>query len=225
MMDSPKHLPLDPVAPGKVSIEESPGVLRLILDNEPARNALTSPMLQEIADTLTTKIREDIRAVVITGAGTAAFCSGANLQALQDRVSTENLTDQIRDTFALLGSCKVPTIARITGACIGAGLELALTCDLRVCSPESLFSLPAARLGVSYPADGLRRFVEKVGLSNATRIALLGERISADDAYAMGLVHHQASDPDDLVATWIALLKGNHSTAVSTMKRTLRACS
>lgn len=163
--------------------------------NQPARqNALTGAMLTELAETLRTlSARGDIRAVILRGVGDSPFSSGFDLGELPERPVTPEearaIHAPVRQAAEAILACRHPVVAAIRGFAYGAGLELAVHCDLRIAAEDARFSMPPARFGFLYPYEGIRRFVEVVGLSHATALFLLGETITATRAYEIGLVH------------------------------------
>ncbi len=220
-MDSALAVPSDPA---HIRSESSAGVLRLTIVHPRARNALTAAMLQTLTDALL-HLPNGTRVVVLTGDGSGAFSSGADLRAITDSESVAAMREAVSCVVAAVESCPAPTIASIDGLCIGAAIELVLAADLRVCSAGSVFRLPAARLGIDYPRQGLARYVDAIGLTATTRIALLGEKIEAADAATWGLVHAVAADAvalDALVIDWTERLLQGDPTAVSGMRASLR---
>jgi enoyl-CoA hydratase len=208
------------IAPERIDAEQSGGCLRLTIDRPAARNALTPAMFADLAAALRGVEVATTRSVVLTGAG-EMFSAGADLVAVRS-TSPAAVRVALDEVLDALDACPVPTLARIPGPCVGAAVELALACDLRVCSQGAHFALPAARLGIDYPRHGLARYVAVVGVANTRRIALLGERIGSSEAAAMGLVHRVAADLDAAVTEWTDLLDANDAAAVNAMTRTLR---
>jgi enoyl-CoA hydratase/carnithine racemase len=186
------------------------------------KNAISLAMLEAmpglIDDAVTT---HSCTSIVFVGAGDDAFCAGFDLGALA--VSDPAAIDEVitRAYDALVGS-PVPTIACIDGWCIGAGLELALCCDLRTCSPASRFQLPAGKIGINYPRHGLRRIADAVGLAAARRIIILSERVPAVEAVRIGLAHELAESPEAIAAGWAKTIDESDASAVNGMRQTLR---
>src|SRR6201982_3419409 len=136
---------------------------------------------------------DDVRVVVLTGAGGKAFVSGADIsQFASARASIEASRAYDVTTAAAFNGIydfPKPTIAMIRGYCIGGGLGLASCCDLRICSDNSKFAVPAAKLGLGYAYAGLKRLVDIVGQSFAKEIFYTSRQFDAQEAYAMGLVN------------------------------------
>ena len=135
----------------------------------------------------------DIRVVVLTGAGGKAFVSGADISKFEsERANLESARAYSKKSDAAYSSIAEfpkPTIAMIRGYCIGGGLGLATCCDLRICSDNSRFAVPAAKLGIGYGYVGLKRLVDIVGPSFAKEIFYTARQFDAQEAAAMGLVN------------------------------------
>src|SRR3989440_558466 len=136
---------------------------------------------------------DEVRCVAFRGAGTEAFAAGADISEFESVRSNRGAVAQYDDLLdrvlhSIQGSPK-PTLAMIYGFCLGGGVEIALACDLRYCGASAQFGIPAARLGLGYNIEGHKRLLETVGHARAREIMFLGRRYSADDAFAMGLVH------------------------------------
>ncbi len=141
-----------------------------------------------------------VRVIVLAGAGEKAFVSGADISEFDAKRDTEEAIrnyDAVGDLAdeALLGASK-PTITMIRGICYGGGLGIALTTDLRICSSDATFAIPAARLGVGYGYDGIRRLVDIVGPAFAKEIFFSAGRFTAEDARIMGLVNRVVAPAD-----------------------------
>jgi enoyl-CoA hydratase/carnithine racemase len=140
---------------------------------------------------------DDVRVVVLTGAGGKAFVSGADISEFaSERASIEatRAYDVVTaSTFNAIYDFPKPTIAMIRGYCVGGGVGLASCCDLRICSEDSKFAVPAAKLGLGYAYAGLKRLTDIVGPSFAKEIFYTARQFSAQEAYAMGLVNRVVS--------------------------------
>jgi enoyl-CoA hydratase/carnithine racemase len=136
---------------------------------------------------------DEVRVVVLTGAGGKAFVSGADISKFaSERASIEAPRAYDVITAAAFNSIydfPKPTIAMIRGYCIGGGVGLASCCDMRICSDNSKFAVPAAKLGLGYAYAGLKRLVDIVGASFAKEIFYTARHFDAQEAYAMGLVN------------------------------------
>lgn len=183
----------------KVRIEALAGGVRLLTLTDPGkRNAMGEQMSRELIAALQA-LRDDdeTRALVITGEG-PAFCAGADLPELfgdADRsvIETHARLQRYYQAFLLVRELGFPTIAAVNGPAVGAGLNLALCCDLRTAGPNATFGATFARIGL-HPGGGCTWFlVHAIGASKALRTLLLGEEINAEQAVAWGL----ADGPED----------------------------
>lgn len=130
--------------------------------------------------------RDDLRALVITGAG-GAFCSGADISTPED-IHPRHKLRRLTDVALALHDLTIPTIAKVTGVAVGAGWNLALGCDLVVATPESRFCEVFSKRGLSVDLGGSWLLPKLVGLQQAKRLVLLAETIDADEARSLGLV-------------------------------------
>ncbi len=170
--------------------------LAWITFNRPERrNAVSLEMWQAIPDFVAqVAADDDIRVLLIRGTGDEAFISGADISQFGSvRANADATQTYDRATGAALGSLATlekPVIAMINGICFGGGCSVAVMCDLRVCSDDSRFCIPAARLSVAYPIErGVERLVHVVGAANATEILVTARVYNADEALRMGLVN------------------------------------
>src|SRR5271169_5938761 len=170
------------------------GVGYLIFNNPERHNAVSLDMW-EAAEGILADFAADkaIRVVVLTGAGGKAFVSGADISKFESERSSKEAIDHYnaavdRANTAVFEFPK-PTIAMIRGYCIGGGVGLALCCDLRICSDNSRFAVPAAKLGLGYGYSGLKKFVDVVGPSFAKEIFYTARQFDAEEARMMGLVN------------------------------------
>lgn len=192
----------------KVRIETLAGGVRLLTLTDPdKRNALGTQMSRElIAAFQALQADSETRALIITGEG-PAFCAGADLPELfgdADRpiIDIHTSLQRYYQAFLLVRELEFPTIAAVNGPAVGAGLNLALCCDLRTASPSAMFGATFARIGL-HPGGGCTWFlVHAIGASRALRTLLLGEEIDAEQAVAWGLADGPA---DDCVAAAIEL--------------------
>jgi enoyl-CoA hydratase len=188
----------------KLLTRKEAGVGFVTFNNPERHNAVSLEMWEATTDALAAFATDDeVRVVVLTGAGGKAFVSGADIsQFASARASIEATRAYDVKTAAAFNSIydfPKPTIAMIRGYCIGGGLGLASCCDLRICSDNSKFAVPAAKLGLGYAYAGLKRLVDIVGPSFAKEIFYTARQFDAQEAYAMGLVNRVVA-PDDLEA-------------------------
>ena len=166
----------------------------VIFNNPERHNAVSLEMWARTAEILDEFARDDeVRVVVITGAGGKSFVSGADISRFESERSSVDATKHYNATvekaYAGVQEFPKPTIAMIRGYCIGGGLGLAVCCDLRICSDNSRFGIPAAKLGLGYSYPGVKRLVDVVGPSFAKEIFFTARQFDAEEARVMGLVN------------------------------------
>lgn len=171
-----------------------------LIDRPERANALNAELCAE----LTGRIRDhaDLGAIVIGGTGDRAFCAGADLGRRAADAEAGGIEhgggDTFRPAFDLLLDSIVdypaPVIAAVNGAALGAGMQLAVACDLRVAAPGAKFGIPAGRLGVVISAANVRRLVLAVGQPTARDVLLTARTLDVDDAERVGLVQRRALD-------------------------------
>lgn len=200
------------------------GVAIVTLERPEAMNSIdpeSNEQLLEIWDEVSNN--EDIRVLVLTGAGGRAFCTGADLKKTMPPANgpaRQVFGGTKHFNFGTLQTDK-PVIAAINGYALGGGLELALLADIRVCSENAQFGLPEVRVGSIPGAGGTQRLIRAVGQSDAMRLLLTGERIDAMEALRIGLVSRVVSLPE-LLETALGLARAmaaNAPLAMTAVKR------
>jgi len=192
-------------ADGKMLAEVADGIGTITFNNPDKRNAMSLEMWRGLTEILD-RFAEDpsIRAVVLTGAGTKAFVSGADISQFgaqrNDAAAQRDYDTQTSAGRARLAAFPRPIIARIRGFCLGGGIGIALQADLRIASEDAEFGIPAARLGLAYGAGMVRQLVALVGPAHARMLLYTGTRIEAREAERIGLVNRTVR-PEDLVET------------------------
>lgn len=161
-------------------------VLTLTLNRPERRNAVDPELLSELAEALRTD-GERAGVIVLRGAGTQAFCAGYDLSRLTGSIEDLDADRHIGDAATALRTCPAPVIARLQGHCQGAGVELALNCDLRIAADLRL-SVPAVGLGVVYRYPFVARLVQICGIARASDLLLGMLELDSSTAYAWGLV-------------------------------------
>ena len=175
------------------------GVATVTLNRPERMNALNPAIKSELASVLAeVESSEEIRVLVITGAGEKAFCAGKDLKEVSDsKASPSEFYQEQRRTlqlFSNLESCPKPTIAAINGVALGGGAELALCCDLRLLSARATFGLPEAGLGVIPAGGGTQRLARLVGPSKAKELMFFCEHLNADQCVRDGIANRVFSD-------------------------------
>src|SRR6202040_1900680 len=166
----------------------------VIFNNPERRNAVSLEMWEATVRILDDFGNDnDIRVVVLTGAGDKAFVSGADISKFESERANEEAQARYNEMVAKandsLYEFPKPTIAMIRGYCIGGGLGLAVCCDLRIASDNSRFAIPAAKLGLGYGFPGIKRLSDLVGPSFTKEIFYTARQFDAAEAQAMGLVN------------------------------------
>lgn len=166
------------------------------IDRPERRNALNAEVCTQLLEHLDAD--HDLRAVVITGAGDQAFSAGADLVVRAEDASEPGGGDTFRPAFervlAAIVDYPAPVLAAINGAAIGAGLQLAVACDVRIAVPTATFSIPAARLGVFLSPANVHRLAALVGQGAARDLLLTARTLDVDAAVAVGLVQRRSYD-------------------------------
>jgi enoyl-CoA hydratase/carnithine racemase len=198
-------------ADGKMLAETEDGVGLITFNQPEKRNAMSVGMWQGLSEILA-EFEADpaVRVVILTGAGTKAFVSGADIsQFAANRADASAQRDYDRLTSAgraRLAAFPKPVIARIRGYCLGGGLGIAMQADLRIAAEDSWFGIPAARLGIAYGWDMVSRLVSLVGPAHARTLLYTGERLDSAEAGRIGLVNRVVPD-EDLNETVLALAR------------------
>ena len=174
------------------------GIAAVVLNRPDVRNAIDKAMIDDLHAALDAlAARDDVNVLVLSGAGGKAFAAGADIAQLRERKSREALLAINARLFQKLEEFPVPTIAAVTGFCLGGGCELAMSCDIRIAGRSSKFGQPEVALGIIPAAGGTQRLPRLVGLGRAKEIIFTGRMVDADEAGRIGLVNHVVDD--DLV--------------------------
>ena len=173
----------------------------IVFNNPEKLNAVSLAMWQRAAELLEEyRADEMVRVLVISGAGGKAFVSGADISKFEsERAGAEGAAKYNATSarvYETLYNFPKPTIARITGYCIGGGMNLAACCDLRYCNEAARFGIPAAKLGLGYGYAALRRLAEIIGLPHTLEMIYTARQFTAAEALHIGLVHKVASDAE-----------------------------
>jgi enoyl-CoA hydratase/carnithine racemase len=178
----------------KMIARKGGGVGTMIFNNLSKHNAVSLEMWQAVIDILDDFAHDDaVRVIVVRGAGGKAFVSGADISKFEDERAESEAVERYNEIserayLALLESPK-PTIAMIEGYCIGGGAGLAVCCDLRICTDDAKFAIPAAKLGLGYGLTRLQRLINLVGPFFTKEIFFTARQFTAVEAAAMGLVN------------------------------------
>jgi len=176
------------ISPTPRMIAEKDGPVGRLIFNKPERHNATSSDMWAAIPVILDDFEKDpaIRVVVVTGAGDKAFVSGADISEFETARSTPEQVKRYDEIGELantrLTKCSKPTIARIRGYCVGGGLAVSLTCDIRIASENSKFAVPAAKLGLGYRAAGIKTLMNVVGPAYAKEIFYTGRLFDAAEA-------------------------------------------
>jgi enoyl-CoA hydratase/3-hydroxyacyl-CoA dehydrogenase len=185
------------------------GLLAVELDRPERMNALSADLLGEIDALLTSVDTDDVRCVTFEGAGDRAFSAGADIGGFADATPTDFM--DVTPTFETVNDFERPTVAKVDGYCLGAGLELALACDLRIATDGSEFGSPEIRLGLIPGGGGTQRLLRLLGETRAKELVFRGNRIDAERAEDWGLINRAVPDDEfeDVVSEFVDdLLEG-----------------
>lgn len=205
------------------------GIARITFNNPSKRNALSIEMRGGLQRALTELAGDgDVRVVVMTGAGEAAFVSGADISefgsqrtSADARAAFDRGAEEVGRAWAAL---PMPVIAMIRGYCIGGGLLTALQADIRIASPDAQFGVPAARLGLGYGYGGVKQLIDLVGPAWASEILFSARRLSADEALSIGLVNRvvDAERLEDDVTGLAGMIAANAPLTIAACKAAIR---
>ena len=175
----------------KTSIEGA--VATVLFSNLPKMNAMSYDMWRAVPKVFAELDKNPaVRVIVCAGDGDKAFISGADIsqfEKLRGTLAAQiEYNKAVEQAYVAPMNCAKPVIARIRGICIGGGLGFAAACDLRICSDDSVFRMPAARLGLGYSPAGVRRFMNVLGAANTTDIFMSARKFDAKEALRMGFV-------------------------------------
>ena len=226
MLDTPRNETA--YADGKILKAITEGVGVVTFNNPDKRNAMSLEMWEGLGQALTA-LRDDpdVRVVVLVGAGDKAFVSGADISQFEkNRHNAEASEEYSRRSEAqrnLLANYPKPIIACIRGFCLGGGMQVAMSTDMRIAAEDSQFGIPAAKLGIAYGYDGLRNLVSLVGPSWARLIMYTGMRIGSAEALRIGLVDRVVPDAELWNATMeiARTIPGNAPLAIQAAKITI----
>ena len=210
---------------GRMVGRKEGGVGWLVIDNPAKRNAIGLEMWQEAGAILDGFAADDeLRCLVVTGAGDRAFASGADLSSVAAGPAENPHADYDRIAGAgrhKLATFPKPVIAMIRGYCLGGGLGVALACDLRIAAEDSSFGIPAARLGIAYSIEHTQRLVDLIGPGNTLELLMTGRRIDALHALRIGLINQvvPVAELEATVRDLAATLADNAPLSVRASKR------
>jgi len=209
---------------GRIRVERSGDTARVVIDNARKANALGSALLDALRATFESLAADPPRAVVLTGAGERAFAGGADLAELGalDVDSARVFITRVHEACAAVRRCPAPVIARLRGAALGAGLELAASCDIRVACEDASFGMPEVRFGIPSVVEAAL-LPRLIGRGRAAWFLLTGRNIGARTALEWGLVERvvPAVELDAEIEATLAAIRQMDPAAVREQKRLL----
>jgi enoyl-CoA hydratase len=211
-------------------LAEKDGAVGHIIFNNPARhNAVSLEMWQGLAQIMDDFEADDaVRVIVVSGAGGKAFVSGADISEFKEKRANEDAAaaySRISEASRLrLQDTLKPTIAMIRGYCIGGGLATAITCDIRIAAEGSRFGIPAAKLGLGYAYDGIKKLIDLVGPAFAREIFYTARQFNAEEALGMGLINRLLPDGEleSYVKNYCDLIAANAPLTIRAAKQIVR---
>jgi len=214
--------------PGKLNVKRDGHIGIIEFDNQHKFNAVNMEMWQDVAKAIG-EFTEDrnIRVVMLQGAGEKAFVSGADISQFgekRDSAEAQAIYNAaVEGGYKSVFNCPKPTIAKIRGVCMGGGLGLAGYCDIRYCSDDAKFRMPAARLGLGYGFDGLERFASIIGPANTSDLFFSARIFGAADALQMGFVSKvlPVAEIESFVKGYCTMITENAPLTVAASKRSM----
>lgn len=202
-------------------------VCTITINRPDKRNSLNTNILECLSQAMDDLDKsEDIRVIILRGKGNKAFCAGFDVSEIPTepgnlKAGSEHET--LEETFKRLRNFKYPVIAMINGACAGAGLDLALNCDLRIAQEGARLGITPAKLGVTYHPAGLNRFIQLVGVSVTKELFYTGRLIPATRALELGLVDQlvQADELEKVVINLAQEIADNAPLSIRCLKYTI----
>ena len=211
-------------ANAELGVQARGGVLWLTIQREERRNALSHAVLAAMTEAITRASADrSLRAIVVTGAGTTAFCAGADLQSA--KAFTLDYSEPYGHLAQLLRAsraCNLPLVARVNGACVAGGMGLLAMCDLAVAATHATFGLPEVKVGV-FPAQVLSVLQHLVPRRRLAEMCITGEPVTSQQALEWGLVNYVDDDVDARLGWLLARIADKSPAAIRrglyTMKR------
>lgn len=199
-------------------------VARVTIAHDRKLNTLGSPLLVALAEAFAA-VPGTARAVVLTGQGARAFIGGADITEMA-RIETpaqgRAFIERVHAVCVAIRACPVPVIARINGWCLGAGLEIAAACDLRIAIPTAMFGMPEVRVGIPSVVEAAL-LPGLIGWGRTRRLLLLGETFGAAEMERWGFLERVSDDLDAACDEWCALIAEAGPVAVRAQKALIRA--
>ena len=210
----------------KMILEIKNQVGYITFNNPEKHNAVSLEMWESLGEMMNKLEKDnDVRVIVLKGAGGKSFVSGADISKFdKDRSTKEQVLNYNRKTGKLyqrIENFPKPTIAMIDGYCIGGGLNLAVCCDIRICSEKSQFAMPAAKLSLGYPFSSIKRLFDTMGPGMSKHFMFTAERINSNEALNCGLVQKLVKDEEleNFVNNYAETISKNAPLTIKAMKQ------
>lgn len=209
----------------RIVVEQHGDVRHVIVANHAKLNTLNSPLLEQLAAAF--DVDHATRAVVLTGEGGRAFIGGADISEMGAITTPEGgraFITRVHRASAAIRACRVPVIARIQGWCLGAGMEIAAACDMRLASTAAKFGMPEVRVGIPSVIEAAL-LPGLIGWGRTRRLLLLAETLDAATAEAWGFCERvvQPEALDVALEEWLGMLRAAGPEAIANQKALIRA--
>ena len=204
----------------------------VVFNNPERRNAVSVDMWEAVPKVLDGFAKDpEIRVVVLAGAGDKAFISGADISQFEKQRSSKEQVQHYEDiseaALAKLAGFEKPVIAMLRGYCLGAGINVANSCDLRIAAEDARFGIPAGKMGLGYRATSMQKLVDIVGPAFALEVMLTARQFTAAEALHMGLVHRvvPVTELESFTKKYCEDIAANAPLTLRAAKRTIREVS
>ena len=209
-----------------IRLEVLDGVASIFLDRRATRNALDGDGWRALAVAIVQAGATDARLLLLRSGAAGAFCSGSDLADLErlasDPAARPPFRAIMREAIDALPRLPIPTIAIIDGHCFGAGVALALGCDIRIAGPGARFAVTPAKLGISYPQEDVERLVATVGAGQAARLLFTACALDADEAARIGLVELSCASAEARALEMVEAISANSRDSLALLKAMLQ---
>jgi len=209
----------------KIIAKKENGVGWIVLNNVERHNAISLEMWSAAMEAMQDfRADKSVRVMVVTGAGGKAFASGADISKFKDErqeaAAVAHYQETTQKAYDTVLGMPIPTIAMIRGYCIGGGTALAVCCDIRICTENAKFGVPAAKLGLGYGMNRAKPLVDLIGPAYAKEMFFTGRQFTAQEAEKMGLVNRVLSDAEveKYVKDYAETISGNAPLTVNSVK-------
>ena len=203
--------------------EQKGAIATITINREKALNALNSQVLDELNATLDSVDLETVRCLILTGAGEKSFVAGADIGEMSTLTKAEGeaFGKKGNDVFRKLETFPIPVIAAVNGFALGGGCEIAMSCDIRICSDNAMFGQPEVGLGITPGFGGTQRLARLVGAGMAKQLIYTARNIKSAEAYRIGLVNDVIAATVDEAGNVTVSAKDNLIAAAEKMATTI----